>query len=83
MINKVGKLPKERLCKQDTGLSDYQISLFIGILTDFLDKFMDVALEESEDNCGPLKFENIWDHGDQPLVEMAHQQRQVCFSMFT
>lgn len=32
LINKVGKLPKERLCQQDTGLSDKQITEFIGKL---------------------------------------------------
>lgn len=30
LINKVGKLPKEKLCQQDTGLSDKEIAEFIG-----------------------------------------------------
>lgn len=34
LINKVGKLPKDRLCQQDTGLSDKQITQFIGKLYD-------------------------------------------------
>lgn len=40
LINKVGKLPKEKLCKQDTGLSDAQICIFFEMCTKFFDDFM-------------------------------------------
>lgn len=43
LINKVGKLPKEKLCKQDTGLTDFQIVLFINTCTTFLDNFLDIV----------------------------------------
>ncbi|KAJ8942197.1 hypothetical protein NQ318_021084 [Aromia moschata] len=75
LINKVGKLPKERLCRQATGLSDYQISLFIGISTEFLDSFIDVA---------QLSYDapqNIWDNGGQPLVALAAQQKEVNYDL--
>ncbi|KAJ8932772.1 hypothetical protein NQ314_014475 [Rhamnusium bicolor] len=81
LINKVGKLPKERLCRQGTGLSDYQISLFIGISTDFLDSFMDVAQLSYNAPKFVLKFENIWENGGQPLVELAAQQREVNYDL--
>lgn len=81
LINKVGKLPKERLCKQDTGLSDCQISLFLSISSDFLDKFIDVTQESYQASDTTLQFENIWDNGGWPLIELAAQQKDVNFDL--
>ncbi|KAG5866224.1 hypothetical protein JTB14_033440 [Gonioctena quinquepunctata] len=81
LINKVGKLPKERLCKQDTGLSDYQISLFVGISTEFLDSFLEITQESYKIPKSLLKFENIWENGGQPLVELAVLQREVNYDL--
>lgn len=79
LLNKVGKLPKERLCKQDTGLSDYQITLFLTISSDFLKDFIEATEESHQNNKIQLHFENIWENGPQALVELAIQQREVCF----
>ncbi|CAH1999952.1 unnamed protein product [Acanthoscelides obtectus] len=79
LINKVGKLPKERLCRQDTGLSDAQITIFLGITSDFLDAFMDVT--QTACSPHPLQFENIWENGGQPLVELAAQQKQANYDL--
>lgn len=77
LINKVGKIPKEILCRQDTGLSDVQIQYFIGICSDFLDSFVD-AVEQSYDcKKQPLKFENLWENGGVPLTELALQQSEI------
>lgn len=81
LINKVGKLPKERLCRQDTGLSDYQISLFVRICTGFLDSFMDVAQLSYNAPKAVLQFENIWENGGQPFVELVAQQREVNYNL--
>ncbi|KAJ8913603.1 hypothetical protein NQ315_013425 [Exocentrus adspersus] len=81
LINKVGKLPKERLCRQDTGLSDYQISLFLRICTDFLDSFIDVAQLSYSAPKVVFQFENIWENGGQPLVRLAAEQRDVNYDL--
>ncbi|CAG9859930.1 unnamed protein product [Phyllotreta striolata] len=81
LINKVGKLPKERLCRQDTGLTDYQLSLFLSISTDFLDSFMETARACVNVPKEPIKFENIWENGGKPLVELAMEQRDVNFEL--
>ncbi|EFA10326.1 rab3 GTPase-activating protein non-catalytic subunit [Tribolium castaneum] len=81
LINKVGKLPKERLCKQDTGLSDYQVAIFLGITTNFLDSYM-AAVQESHGSLKPiLNFEPIWENGPQPLVELALQQNAINYDL--
>ena len=45
LINKLGKLPKERLCMQDTGLSDAQLTTLLQHCVTFLDIFIDVRLQ--------------------------------------
>lgn len=43
LMNKLGKLPKERLCMQDIGLSDIQLTTFLQHCVTFLDIFIDVS----------------------------------------
>lgn len=86
LINKVGKLPKERLCRQDTGLTDYQVTIFIGICLNFLDTFMDIVQEccNLTTTSPILNYEPIWDSSDnnqQPLIELAVQQRDINYDL--
>lgn len=81
LINKVGKLPKERLCRQDTGLSDYQVTLFINVCTDFFDTFMDVVHQCYNNAKGILQFEPLWDNGSQSLAELALTQGDINFEL--
>lgn len=83
LVNKVGRLPKERLCRQDTGLSDYQIVIFLGISTKFLDTYMD-AVQESFERAKPeLNFEQLWENGDvsRSLVELTLQQSVINYDL--
>lgn len=43
LINKLGKLPKERLCMQEIGLSDAQAVIFLQDCVTFLEVFIDVS----------------------------------------
>lgn len=43
LMNKLGKLPKERLCLQDVGLSDTQLVTLLQLCVMFLDIFLDVS----------------------------------------
>lgn len=81
LINKVGKLPKERLCKQDTGLSDYQITLFVNLCTDFFDTFMNVTHDCYNVEKVKLKYEPFWENGNQPLVELALNQNEINYDL--
>jgi hypothetical protein len=44
LFQKVGKVPKERLCKQEVGISDLKMHLFLEICMDFLDNFVEVCI---------------------------------------
>lgn len=83
LINKVGKLPKERLCRQDTGFSDYQITLFVEVCADFINEFIDnMAVSVSTPKIG-LQFEQIWeqDNNKQSLAELALNQSQISYDL--
>ena len=44
LMNILGKLPKERLCVQDVGLSDLQLTKFLGYCATFFEIFLEVRL---------------------------------------
>ncbi|XP_044754871.1 rab3 GTPase-activating protein non-catalytic subunit [Coccinella septempunctata] len=81
LINKVGKVPKLRLCIQDTGLSDVQIPVFLKICTDYLDTFTNIVQEMYNVPKTPLKFEPLWENGGQPLVELAIYQTNINYEL--
>ncbi|XP_066258054.1 rab3 GTPase-activating protein non-catalytic subunit [Euwallacea similis] len=82
LINKVGKLPKDRLCQQDTGLSDKQIAAFIGICVEFMDSYLEVLQRDCGLTKRELKFEVIWENeGPQALIELAINQKEVDFDL--
>ncbi|XP_044732271.1 rab3 GTPase-activating protein regulatory subunit [Chrysoperla carnea] len=83
LINKVGKLPKERLCRQDTGLSDTQLCEFINMVQIFLNLFLE-SLQQSYKNTEPIhiKYENLWDTDSvTPLTELVCQQNKVNYDL--
>ncbi|XP_017784588.1 PREDICTED: rab3 GTPase-activating protein regulatory subunit [Nicrophorus vespilloides] len=99
LINKVGKLPTERLCRQDTDLTDYQITLFMETCSEFFDSFMEALCDSCNYQKPTLKYEAIWENGNNnlPLTELAlgqsgcinydllhlHFQLTTCIHMMT
>lgn len=43
LVNKVGKLPKNRLCLQDTGISEDNLNRFLYLWVHFMDIFIEVS----------------------------------------
>ncbi|GJQ87312.1 hypothetical protein Trydic_g17361 [Trypoxylus dichotomus] len=82
LIRKVGKLPKERLCKQDTGLTDFQMVSFIKISTEFFNEFMDCLQESFNADKVRLHYEPIWeDDSGLPLTELAYNQSNINYDL--
>ncbi|KAG8041433.1 hypothetical protein G9C98_002726 [Cotesia typhae] len=75
LINKLGKLPKERLCTQDVGLSDLQTTIFLEHCVSFLDVFLDAEVLE-EDKNAVVKAEELWEEhaGPQAFAALAINQ---------
>ncbi|XP_014294842.1 rab3 GTPase-activating protein non-catalytic subunit [Microplitis demolitor] len=75
LMNKLGKLPKERLCAQEVGLSDIQTTVFLQHCVSFLDIFLDAEVME-EDKNAVFKAEEMWEGhaGPQAFAALAITQ---------
>ncbi|KYN05982.1 Rab3 GTPase-activating protein non-catalytic subunit [Cyphomyrmex costatus] len=91
LMNKLGKLPKERLCMQDIGLSDIQVTTFLQHCITFLDIFIDInyyvinaaEILEQEDKV-VIKSEELWDGhcgGPQPFATLAISQTPAWYDL--
>ncbi|XP_011502639.1 PREDICTED: rab3 GTPase-activating protein non-catalytic subunit [Ceratosolen solmsi marchali] len=83
LINKVGKLPKERLCIQDIGLSDTQLTIFLHHCVKFLDIWLNAAVVEDE-KYSYIRSEELWEGhtgGPQPLAIVAISQAPAHYDL--
>ncbi|EZA61233.1 Rab3 GTPase-activating protein non-catalytic subunit [Ooceraea biroi] len=83
LMNKLGKLPKERLCMQNIGLSDIQLTTFLQHCVTFLDIFIDAETLERGDST-TVKSEELWDGysgGPQPFATLAISQTPAWYDL--
>lgn len=71
LIGKVGKLPREKLSRQNVGLSDVQLLKFLEFVTKFLDLLLCSSLSAKENEDTNIRFEDIWDANSLALIELA------------
>lgn len=70
LLNKAGRLPKEKLCLQDIGLSDHDTPLFLEYSQSFLKHFSTSLEHEKID----LKYEELLQDGLIPLALLTLEQ---------
>uniref|UniRef100_A0A8D8G6J4 Rab3 GTPase-activating protein regulatory subunit n=1 Tax=Culex pipiens TaxID=7175 RepID=A0A8D8G6J4_CULPI len=70
LVNKVGRLPKEKLCLQDIGISDALVPQFLESCLDFFDHFSSTIDHDKLE----LRFEELLQDGPIPLTTLATQQ---------
>ncbi|XP_034172933.2 rab3 GTPase activating protein isoform X1 [Osmia lignaria lignaria] len=83
LINKLGKLPKERLCLQEIGLSDVQTITFLQNCVAFLEIFVDSEVLEAGENT-IIKTEELWEgcnSGPQPFAALAIFQTPAWYDL--
>ncbi|XP_075225489.1 rab3 GTPase activating protein isoform X2 [Lycorma delicatula] len=61
LINKVGKVPKERLCRQDIGLSDLHIPDFFKFCSDFINLYMESNVMCEINEKVSINSESFWE----------------------
>ncbi|KAJ4428920.1 hypothetical protein ANN_25916 [Periplaneta americana] len=85
LFQKVGKVPKERLCRQDIGISDLEMPLFLDTCMVFLDTFMEASLMSVAHTPMDIsRYEELWNcgvSGPPPLVELAMAQPAVNYEL--
>ncbi|XP_053690684.1 rab3 GTPase-activating protein non-catalytic subunit isoform X2 [Sabethes cyaneus] len=70
LVNKVGRLPKEKLCLQDIGISDALVPQFLESCLKFFDHFSHSIDHDKLE----LRFEELLQEGPIPLTSLAAQQ---------
>ncbi|XP_058058516.1 rab3 GTPase-activating protein non-catalytic subunit [Anopheles bellator] len=73
LVNKVGRLPKEKLCLQDIGISDSLVPQFLECCLEFFDQFAGSIDHDKLE----LRFEEILQEGPVPLTALAVQQNSA------
>ncbi|KAG4066663.1 hypothetical protein HA402_007299 [Bradysia odoriphaga] len=77
LINKTGRLPKEKLCQQDIGLSDSLVPEMLQHCSKFLKHFASSIDGVKVD----LKYEELLQDGPVPLTLLALQQNTVTMDL--
>ncbi|XP_052787528.1 rab3 GTPase-activating protein non-catalytic subunit-like isoform X1 [Mya arenaria] len=83
LMEKVGKVPKDRLCRKEIGISEVRLGLFVGGVVDFLSIVMDANCETNE--VPVFNLEQIWAQvkGSVSLVELAIDQKGTNYGLLT
>nr|CAD7424763.1 unnamed protein product [Timema monikensis] len=87
LIQKVGKIPKERLCRQEIGITDLELPGFLQACVTFLDVFMEASLQcELTLLQDYSKTEELWNCpkgscGPTPLSELALAKPDINYDL--
>ncbi|XP_049625460.1 rab3 GTPase-activating protein non-catalytic subunit [Suncus etruscus] len=79
LMDKVGKAPKDRLCRRDVGMSDSALTPFLGSCLDLLQTLMEADVSRDEMQAPVLDTEDAWLNvaGPVSIVELALEQKHV------
>ncbi|KPP78101.1 rab3 GTPase-activating protein non-catalytic subunit-like, partial [Scleropages formosus] len=83
LMEKVGKAPKDRLCRRDVGMGDNAMTSFLGSCTQLLQTLMEADASIEEVSPPELSVEEVWVGADGPasIAELALEQRTVHYPL--
>uniref|UniRef100_A0A3Q3WCN4 Uncharacterized protein n=1 Tax=Mola mola TaxID=94237 RepID=A0A3Q3WCN4_MOLML len=83
LMEKVGKAPKDRLCRRDVGMGDKAMTTFLGCCVQLLQILMEVDSAVEEVSPPELSVEEAWCGADGPasIAELALEQRGVHYPL--
>ncbi|KAM5238893.1 rab3 GTPase-activating protein non-catalytic subunit [Ctenodactylus gundi] len=83
LMDKVGKSPKDRLCRRDVGMSDTAMTSFLGSCLDLLQTLMEADVGRDEMQAPILDTEDAWLSVEGPIsiVELALDQKPVHYPL--
>ncbi|GFO27486.1 Rab3 GTPase-activating protein non-catalytic subunit-like [Plakobranchus ocellatus] len=81
LMEKVGKPPKERLCRKEVGMNDVNLVTFATLCADFMEIIMDANCEAHE--VPVYNLEPAWQKMDGPtsLIELAVDQKATNYGL--
>ncbi|CAN9502010.1 unnamed protein product [Ophioblennius macclurei] len=83
LTEKVGKAPKDRLCRRDVGMGDKAMTSFLGCCVQLLQILMEVDSAVEEVAAPELSVEEAWCGAEGPasIAELALEQRGVHYPL--
>nr|KAF6302595.1 RAB3 GTPase activating non-catalytic protein subunit 2 [Pipistrellus kuhlii] len=83
LLDKVGKAPKERLCRRDVGMSDTAMTSFLGSCLDLLQTLLEADVGRDEMQAPDLETEDAWLAVEGPIsiVELALEQKPIHYPL--
>ncbi|XP_036925373.1 rab3 GTPase-activating protein non-catalytic subunit [Sturnira hondurensis] len=83
LMDKVGKSPKDRLCRRDVGMSDTALTSFLGSCLDLLQTLMEADVSKDEMQAPALDTEDAWLAAEGPvsIVELALEQKHIHYPL--
>ncbi|XP_041927683.1 rab3 GTPase-activating protein non-catalytic subunit isoform X2 [Alosa sapidissima] len=83
LMEKVGKAPKDRLCRRDVGMGDSAMTSFLGACVQLLQVLMEADACVEEESAPMLCVEEVWGCAEGPvsLAELALEQRGVHYPL--
>uniref|UniRef100_A0A2K5R807 RAB3 GTPase activating non-catalytic protein subunit 2 n=1 Tax=Cebus imitator TaxID=2715852 RepID=A0A2K5R807_CEBIM len=83
LMDKVGKSPKDRLCRRDVGMSDTAMTSFLGCCLDLLQILMEADVNRDEIQMPVLDTEDAWLSVEGPIsiVELALDQKHIHYPL--
>ncbi|XP_041107019.1 rab3 GTPase-activating protein non-catalytic subunit [Polyodon spathula] len=83
LMDKVGKAPKDRLCRRDVGMGDSAMTSFLGSCCQLLQTLMEADVGSDEMGAPLLEVEDPWQcvEGPASIVELALEQRHVHYPL--
>nr|KAF6395562.1 RAB3 GTPase activating non-catalytic protein subunit 2 [Rousettus aegyptiacus] len=83
LMDKVGKAPKDRLCRRDVGLSDGALTSFLGSCLGLLQTLMEADVSRDEMQAPVLDTEDAWQAVEGPvsIVELALDQKRTHYPL--
>ncbi|GAB1285833.1 Rab3 GTPase-activating protein non-catalytic subunit [Apodemus speciosus] len=83
LMDKVGKSPKDRLCRRDVGMSDTALTSFLGSCLDLLQTSLEADISRDEVQVPVLDTEDAWLSVEGPIsiVELALEQKPIHYPL--
>ncbi|KAL0969299.1 hypothetical protein UPYG_G00225230 [Umbra pygmaea] len=83
LIEKVGKAPKDRLCRRDVGMGDVAMTTFMGSCVQLLQILMEADSGVEEVTPPNLCVEEVWGGAEGPasIAELALEQKGVHYPL--
>ncbi|CAL1574623.1 unnamed protein product [Knipowitschia caucasica] len=83
LMEKVGKAPKDRLCRRDVGMGDRALTSFLGSCVQLLQILMEADSAVDEEAAPEVSVEEVWSGAEGPvsIAELALEQRGVHYPL--